>query len=77
MGERQKVYGWRGEKEEQIRTKTFHGRNTGVPVNISRILLKYGHFSYDGVNDQHMFTKQRKGQVHMRMTEQNAGGGIP
>jgi hypothetical protein len=28
-------------------------------LNISRIVLKYGHFSYDGVNDQHMFTKQR------------------
>jgi hypothetical protein len=22
------------------------------------IFLKYGHFSYDRVNDQHMFTKQ-------------------
>jgi hypothetical protein len=28
-------------------------------LNISRIFLKYGHFSYDGVNYQHMFTKQR------------------
>jgi hypothetical protein len=28
-------------------------------LNISRIFLKYGHFSYDGVNDQHMFTQQR------------------
>jgi hypothetical protein len=30
-----------------------------VLLNISRIFLKYGHFSYDRVNDQHMFTKQR------------------
>jgi hypothetical protein len=28
-------------------------------LNISRIFLKYEHFSYDGVNDEHMFTKQR------------------
>jgi hypothetical protein len=28
-------------------------------LNISRIFLKYGHFSYDGVNNQHMFAKQR------------------
>jgi hypothetical protein len=28
-------------------------------LNISRIFLKYVHFSYNGVNDQHMFTKQR------------------
>jgi hypothetical protein len=28
-------------------------------LNISRIFLKYGHFSFDGVNDQLMFTKQR------------------
>jgi hypothetical protein len=28
-------------------------------LNISRIFFKYGHFSYDGVNDQDMFTKQR------------------
>jgi hypothetical protein len=27
-------------------------------LSISRIFLKYGHFSYDGVNDQQMFTKQ-------------------
>jgi hypothetical protein len=36
---------------------------SGVPaeilLNISRIFLKYGHFSYGVVNDQHMFTKQR------------------
>jgi hypothetical protein len=31
----------------------------GKLLNISRIFLKYGDFSYDGVNDQHMFTKQR------------------
>jgi hypothetical protein len=27
-----------------------------IVLNISRIFLKCGHFSYDGVNDQHMFT---------------------
>jgi hypothetical protein len=26
---------------------------------ISRIFLKCGYFSYDGVSDQHIFTKQR------------------
>jgi hypothetical protein len=48
-----------GTTEDVMEIIEYAKKKNGRMLNISRIFLKYGHFSYDGVNDQHMFTKQR------------------